>query len=134
MFSSNEFLGQARLMVCAGLLCTGGSAFGQAIDPGPDIVVEAPRAVPLENERSPYTGASTLVVTLRISALYGDLDLAAPTDVARLMKRLENVSHDACAQLDRLYPLVPDPDCVARAMTGATVSARSLVASAKKRD
>lgn len=134
MFNSKKFWGQARLVVCAGLLGTASSALGQAVDPGPDIVVEAPRAVPLENERSPYTGASTLVVTLRISALYGDLDLAAPTDVARLMKRLENVSHDACDQLDRLYPLVPDPDCVNRAMAAATVSARSLVASARKRD
>lgn len=98
---------------------------------GPDIVVEAPRTVPLDGRRSPFTGATTLVVTLKISALYSDLDLADPTDAKRLMERLDRVAHDACGELDRLYPLVPDPQCVPRAIAGATVTANALIAQAR---
>lgn len=125
-----------RVAVSMGVasLLTGGGAAAQtaeALD-GPEIVVEAPRAVPLEGTRSPYTGASTIVTTVRISALYGDLDLADPQDSARLMVRLDRVARDACGQLDRLYPLISDPDCVSRAVSGATVTAKALIAEARK--
>jgi UrcA family protein len=109
-------------------------AFAQASGAleGPEIVVEAPRAVPLEGRRSPYTGASTIVTTVKISALYGDLDLTDPQDAARLMVRLDRVAHDACEQLDRLYPLILDPDCASRAVASATVTAKSVIAAARK--
>lgn len=119
----------------AALLASTGSAIAQ---PGVtanelEIVVEAPRSVSIPGERSPYTGAPIIVTTVRIPALYGDLDLAQPTDAARLMKRLDRVAHDACGQLDRLYPLNPDPDCVDRAVANATVTAKALIAVAQKR-
>lgn len=119
----------------AALLASTGSAIAQPRDTPNEleIVVEAPRSVPVPGERSPYTGAPIIVTTVRIPALYGDLDLAQPTDAARLMKRLDRVAHDACGQLDRLYPLNPDADCVERAVANATVAARSLIATAQKK-
>ena len=119
----------------AALLASTGSAIAQSGDTANEleIVVEAPRSVPVPGERSPYTGAPIIVTTVRIPALYGDLDLAQPTDAARLMKRLDRVAHDACGQLDRLYPLNPDADCVERAVANATVAARSLIATAQKK-
>ncbi|MCK9542622.1 MAG: UrcA family protein [Novosphingobium sp.] len=97
---------------------------------GPEIVVEAPRPLPPPPEtvgRSPYTGAPVVVATLRIPVLYGDLDLADPTDADRLMKRIERVSSDACAQLDRLYPLSSDTECVARTLAGARPAAQAVI-------
>jgi UrcA family protein len=129
-------LAGAALWIGAAAAMAAGGASAQtpeALD-GPVIVVEAPRTVPLEGGRSPYTGASTIVTTVRISALYGDLDLAKPADAARLMVRLDRVAHDACAQLDRLYPLVSDPDCASRATAGATATAKTLIAAARKQD
>ena len=119
----------------ATLLASTGSAIAQPRDTANEleIVVEAPRSVPVPGERSPYTGAPIIVTTVRIPALYGDLDLAQPTDAARLMKRLDRVAHDACGQLDRLYPLNPDADCVDRAVAKATVTAKSLIATAQKK-
>ena len=119
----------------AALLASTGSAIAQPGDTANEleIVVEAPRSVPVPGERSPYTGAPIIVTTVRIPALYGDLDLAQPTDAARLMKRLDRVAHDACGQLDRLYPLNPDADCVDRAVAKATVTAKSLIATAQKK-
>lgn len=109
-------------------------ASAQAGDPtdGPAIVVEAPRSMPMAAERNPYTGAPVIVITLKIPALYGDLDLAEPVDAERLMKRIDRVAHDACGQLDRLYPLNPDPDCVSRAVAGAAGAAKAAIAAAAK--
>jgi UrcA family protein len=107
------------------------------------IVVEAPRAVPLppppqepkapDAERSATTGAPIVTTTVRISALYGDLDLTRPEHGLRLMTRIERVAHDACATLDRLYPLTPDPDCVSRAVTRARPAADALIAGSTKK-
>jgi UrcA family protein len=98
-----------------------------------EIIVEAPRSLPAPKEvaRSPFTGAPIMVFSLRIPVQYGDLDLASPRDAARLMTRLDRVAHDACAQLDRLYPLVSDPDCHLRTMTGARPGAQALIDAAK---
>jgi UrcA family protein len=96
------------------------------------IIVEAPRNLPPPPERSPYSGAPVVTFTVRISALYGDLDLARSADAARLMTRIANVAHDACRYLDRLYPLSPDSDCVERAIDRATPAAQALIAAAAK--
>lgn len=122
-------------LILAAVLATSGSAVAQPVDTAKEleIVVEAPRSMPIVGERSPYTGASIVVTTVRIPALYGDLDLAKPEDAARLIKRLDRVANDACRQLDHLFPLNPDPDCVDRALASATVTAKSLIAAAQKK-
>lgn len=111
------------------------TALAQSTPPGdgPVIVVEAPRSVPMKRERNPYTGAPIVVTTVRIPALYGDLNLARPADAARLTTRLNRVAHDACAQLDQLYPLIPDEDCVSRAVRGANPQVRAAIAKAQKK-
>lgn len=122
-------------LTIAALLASSGSAIAQPGDTTKEleIVVEAPRSMPIVGERSPYTGASIVVTTVRIPALYGDLNLAKPEDAARLMTRLDRVANDACRQLDRLFPLSPDPDCVDRAVAGATVTAKSLIGAAQNK-
>lgn len=122
-------------LLVAAVLATSGSAAAQPVDTAKEleIVVEAPRSTPIVGERSPYTGAPIVVTTVRIPALYGDLDLANPDDAARLFKRLDRVANDACRQLDHLFPLNPDADCVNRAVAGATVTAKSLIAAAQKK-
>ena len=49
------------------------------------------------------------------------------------MTRIEQTARQACAYLDRLYPLVEDPDCAERAATGATPAAHAAIAAAKAR-
>jgi UrcA family protein len=80
------------------------------------IVVEAPRSLPTPPERSPYSGAPVVVTTVRIAALYGDVDLSTARGVSRLRTRIGRVAQDACRQLDRIHPFAPDPDCVAKAL------------------
>lgn len=129
---SKSLMGTACAAMLAGATLAPGAAAQPTIGAhGPEIVVEAPRSVPLRGERSPYTGAPVVVTTVKIPALYGDLDLAKPADAARLMKRLERVARSACLQLDQLYPLDPDPECVHRAVSGATASAKTAIAAAK---
>jgi UrcA family protein len=96
------------------------------------ILVEAPRRLPPPPERSAYSGAPIVTTTIKISALYGDLDLRRPGDADRLMTRIGRVARDACGYLDRIYPLNPDATCVDRAIANATPAARALIASAAK--
>lgn len=103
-----------------------------------EIVVEAPRTVappqPPQSpaQRSAFTGAPVVTTTVRISALYSDLDLAQPDHAARLMIRIDRVAHDACGYLDRILPLSSDPACVGRAVAQATAAARAAIAAAQK--
>ncbi|MFT4026821.1 MAG: hypothetical protein QM676_08485 [Novosphingobium sp.] len=90
-------------VLAAGLAASGHGALAQAPDAAKnEITVEALRSVPVPIERSPYTGAAVAVTTVRMSVLYGDLDLAAARDADRLLLRIRNVARDACKQLDRL--------------------------------
>jgi len=101
---------------------------------GKEIVVEAPRTAPgpAPAERSPYTGAPIITTTVRITAGYGDLDLAKPADAARLQTRVEHVAQAACKELDRLRPLAPDPTCVAMAVAKARPAVEQAIAAAAR--
>jgi len=96
------------------------------------IVVTAPRTVPLKAERSPYTGAAVATTTLTIPVLYNDLDLTQPRDQARLLTRVDQVAISACRQLDRMFPLDPDPLCVGRAAATGQDAARERIAAAAR--
>ena len=122
-------------LFCAAVLASASSATAQAREEvdGPVIIVEAPRSVPMRSERSPYTGAPIVVTIVKIPARYGDLNLTNPADAARLMTRLDRVARDACGQLDQLFPLDPDPDCVGGALAKAKVAAKFVIAAAQKR-
>jgi UrcA family protein len=116
-------------MLLAGAPALGGAQAPEE-QPGPEIVVTAPRSVPLEVERSPYTGAPVLVATVKIPVRFGDLDLKDPASAERLRTRIRRVAQDACAQLDRLYPLSPDPNCIDHAIAGSRRAADALLAAA----
>ena len=103
-----------------------------------EIVVEAPRAVPAPAPaegappRDPFTGAPIVTSTVKMTALYDDLDLRQPKDAKRLMERVERAAYDACATLDRLLPLSSDPDCVTRVTANARHEAHALIAAARQ--
>lgn len=100
------------------------------------ITVIAPRTLPPPKKRSPYTGAQGIEMKLSIPVLYNDLDLSTPRDAQRLMDRVEYVARDACKELDRLYPLDPDPDCVHKASANGKKAAKMVIeaAAAEKGD
>lgn len=96
-----------------------------------EIIVEAPRSVPLPVERSPFTGAPIVTSTVRIPVLFDDLDLTQPRDQARLMTRVERVARDVCRELDRIHPFSPDPDCPSKAIGSGETAARAAISAAK---
>lgn len=122
----------AVLGVSFGLLQAPASAQTPSAAEDQSIVVEAPRTLPPPADRSSFTSAPIVTTTVKISALYGDLDLTQPAAAARLMMRIQRVAHDACLYLDRLYPLNPDPGCVDRAVSGATPAAKAIIDAAQK--
>lgn len=98
-----------------------------------EIIVEAPRSVPLPAERSPFTGAPIVVSTVRIPVLYDDLDLAQPRDQDRLMTRVQRVAQDVCRQLDRIHPFNPDADCIRKAVASGSAAAEAAISAATRR-
>lgn len=120
------------LLAVAALSYAGGAA-GQepAADGTDEIIVEAPRAVPLPGERSPFTGAPIVTSTVRIPVFYHDLDLGRPSDEARLMTRVRRVAQDVCRELDRIHPFNPDADCLGKAVASGTAAAKAAVSAAK---
>ena len=137
MFSTSRvWSDRTGILLCAAVLAsvTGSTAQAREDTDGPVIVVEAPRSAPMRSERSPYTGATIVVTIVKIPARYGDLNLANPRDAARLMTRLDRVAHDACGQLDRLFPLDPDSNCVRGALAKARTSARAVISAAQTRN
>lgn len=107
--------------------------------PESEIVVEAPRPVPVPTppslppgEQNTYTGAPTIVTTVRLPVLYSDLNLKNPADADRLMTRIDHIAKDACQYLDRLYPLTADPDCFQKSVGKAKSAAKDAIAAANK--
>jgi len=120
--------------LAAALAASGNAALAQDADSAKqEITVEAPRSVPMPVERSPYTGAAIAVTTVRMTVLYADLDLATARDADRLMLRIRNVARDACKQLDRLYPLNPDENCIDSTVEKAAPLGQAVIAAARAR-
>jgi UrcA family protein len=105
----------------------------EAAGPESDIVVEAPRLLPVPPENLPAEPATKALATVKIFVLYRDLDLSRPADAGRLMERIARTAQQACKYLDGLYPLVNDPDCAKRAAATATPAARAAIATAAGR-
>ncbi|MEW9854785.1 UrcA family protein [Novosphingobium sp. M1R2S20] len=120
------------LMAFASLAC-GGAAMAAPDQQEDEIVVTAPRALPLPAERSPYTGAPIATASVAIPVLYEDLDLGTERDRERLMTRIDRVAQDACRQLDRMFPLNPDADCVRNATSAAKSAANAMLSARQAR-
>lgn len=96
-----------------------------------EIVVEAPRQIKTPSSAEPYAGEGFMATTVKIPVLYSDLDLTKDADGERLMTRIERVASDACHELDRIYPLDPDPDCVSRAEINGRKAAQTVIEAAR---
>jgi len=123
-----------RALATAAILALGSPALAQGSAPaeGKEIVVEAPRTAPAPGKRDPYSGAPMITTTVRITALYGDLDLTRPADAARLRSRIERVAQAACRQLDTMQPFTPDPACVGTAVARARPAVAAAIAAADR--
>lgn len=99
----------------------------EAAEPESDIVVEAPRLLPVPRKDLPTAPPTKALATVKIFVLHQDLDLSRPADAGRLMERVEETARQACDYLDLLYPLDDDPDCVKRAAATATPAARAAI-------
>ena len=119
------------LALLAALMGTLTPVRAQEAASGGEITVEAPRSLPVPVERNPYSGAAVAVTTVRMSVLYGDLDLTTGRDAERLMERIHNVARDACRQLDRILPLTPDEQCAGKAAANAQALAQATIAAAR---
>jgi UrcA family protein len=129
--TARGLLGGAVFLSLA-LLAPGGAIAQETIEgaSGSEIVVEAPRTVPVPVERSPYTGAAIAVISIKLPVFYMDLDLTTEGDRASLHTRIENVARDACRYLDRMYPLTSDPQCADKAVGRAKAAAIAAIQSA----
>ncbi len=121
------------LLAATAFVVAGEAALAQPADEDPAnvITVVAPRAVTNEVRRS-VSGGGSVVISIRITVRYADLDLARPAGAARLMTRIHAAAHDACRHLDRLYPLIVDRRCIVRAVADATPRANAVIAAAGK--
>jgi len=94
-----------------------------------EVTVEAPRTVTTRVEtNTPPGGAQVEVTTIKIRVGYGDLDLAKSSDVATLGARIKAAAKTACEQLDKLYPLHPDDNCVSEAVVTTTAQVAGAIA------
>jgi UrcA family protein len=105
----------------------------EAAEPESDIVVEAPRLLPVPPENLPTEPATKALANVKIFVQYRDLDLSRPADAGLLLERVERTARQACKYLDTLYPLVDDPDCAKRAAATAMPEAKAAIAAAAGR-
>lgn len=114
----------------------GMSAAAVAADELNEIIVEAqPLAQSTVVGRSLTTGAPIVSVTVDYHVSYADLDLVKHADVLTLNKRVEGAAHDACRQLDELYP-IEDPQaqqCATQAIKSASEQVQKAITAAQDR-
>ena len=129
-----EHLAAKALLVAAAFASASGAAIAQPTEEvtGGEIVIEAPRSLPVPDGRSAYSGAPIVVITVKIPVFYYDLDLKDPASAANLMSRVDRVAHDACDELNRLYPLIRDASCVDKAIANGTAAAKATIAKAAR--
>lgn len=121
------------LQIVAALTIGNGSVAAQTTDQDAtvnEITVEAPRSIPRQFDRHDPGGGVNTVMTFKTTVRYADLDLTKEADAARLLIRVDFAARYACKQLDRLYPLDPDANCLERAITNATPRAKAAIAAA----
>ncbi len=98
--------GSACVLLAAGAL-TSASAQDRDADcayPNEEsIIVEAPYAQRQTVGREPKSGIPRQLVSYNIPVSIADLDLASPSDQARLEDRVMTAAWEACRQLDRRY-------------------------------
>lgn len=99
----------------------------------PEIVVQAGPVTKTVVGRAYGSGAPIEKVTVDYHVSYSDLDLVKHADVLALNQRVEGAAHDACQQLDDLYPLERPKlrECTADAIHGASEQVQKAIAAAQ---
>jgi hypothetical protein len=99
-----------------------------------EVTVEAPRTVTTRLEPGDSIGrAQVKVTTIKVRVSYADLDLTRSQDFQKLRMRVKAAANGACADLDKLYPREPDPNCIARTIVTANAHADAASVDAIKR-
>lgn len=128
-------LGCASLAAGAVLPAGPAAAKTAAADHRPDeqVTVEAPRTTRHVVGRS-YIGANIDVYSLSRYVSDAHLDLTRYADVATLRQRIRSTAKEVCAELLQQDPLLPHrtPKCVRRAVHGAMMRARRIIAAAEQ--
>ncbi len=125
------------------LLTTVGAVVGGTLSAGPviaqttgELTVIAPRAVHEQVGRSSSTGAPGTpieLISLSREVNFGDLDLTTESGAQTLKGRVIDTAKQACAELDKLYPIEPpNVDCVKAAADEGMAQANMVVAAARK--
>lgn len=91
-----------------------------------EVVVEAPHV-----EGTKVNGAPALSIIYKID--YADLNLGTHSGAVELEKRITDSATKACAQLEKLYPDLkePQPSCVKAAVKNAMAQANRAIAAAE---
>jgi UrcA family protein len=116
-------------LLAVGIVAASSQALAQDIS---EVIIQAERPTKVVVGRSSATGAPIEVITLTRRVNFADLDIKTVAGATELETRVSETAKDACKQLDSLYPLIKDADCVKRATDGAMVQVRTAVASAQK--
>jgi UrcA family protein len=101
----------------------------------PEIVVQAGPVTKTVVGRAYGSGAPIEKVTVDYHVSYADLDLVKHADVLTLNKRVEGAAHDACQQLDELYPIERPKmrECTADAIHAASEQVQKAIAASQSR-
>lgn len=114
-------------------MALGFSAMAMAANELPEIVVEAGPVSKTVVGRAFGSGAPIEKVSVDYHVSYADLDLVKHADVLTLNKRVEDAAHDACQQLDKLYPIERPKlqECMHDAVRAATEGVQSAISAAQ---
>jgi UrcA family protein len=117
------------------LLCMSGAVFAQDAQPSEEVTVLAPYVVEKKvMKTSPGSIHSpVLAISTERHVSYSDLDLSKPEDAAKLESRIIDAAKEACAALDKQYPVqvyvpVGRGNCVKDATREALSTARVIIA------
>jgi UrcA family protein len=128
---NDRIAGRACLALALGALA---SSAALAAEPQVgDITVRAERAT-VEKVGRTSSGVPIRQYELGYTVSYGDLDLASEGGASALKQRVHEAAQSACADLDKLYPMVPpDRDCARNAEKEAAPEIDAAIEAARKR-
>jgi UrcA family protein len=120
----------AALSVAVGM-----SAATLAAEELSEVLVQAGPVTKTVVGRAYGSGAPIEKVTVDYHVSYADLDLVKHADVLTLNQRVEGAAHDACQQLDELYPLERSKqrECMSDAIHGASDQIQKAITAAHNR-
>lgn len=127
---TSRFAGIAALAVAAGALASF-PVLGAETEIGA-VTIRAKRAIETEVGRT-SSGVPVVMYELGYHVSYRDLDLSTAGGADALKQRVREAAAEACADLDKMYPLTePDKGCANRAGDEAMEQAKAAIEAARK--